>query len=581
MYEVAGDAELTVKETELISDLCYYHNAATSIQEKALEPDRAELLSCFRLANACDLGQVRAPASFLRLNKDEVFAEGKTESPAEREKSPAQQGRLADRQTDANGNGAAAAEQEATRGFWLRNLLVNGVDLDTSARKVIVRTSVPFEGAQFIPNLIYANLRRIAEGIGPFTGKWSVETPTDITHDGSPVLGIEEMIRFGALLCSAPSAVMASSGDISDYFVDAVIALSQSCAPNTGVCPGTGIDGGCSPESALQTLLDVADLLIDRRPELHALQFLKRQYEPLTKRTNASSALLEASARMSEFREQHRYLPNANASQRSRFSVLAGNAYRRLRRVVGDRDSYRFFLFGYSGPVSVFIQHCSLAGKRVKILPPAMRTVGEGPALKVVDKLRVPELNRVTVEVVPDAAILCALKGLHRDRSDKCDLVLMGCEALVSGCNRPPFGVTDVANSLGAVAVAELAKSADVPVWILTETTKAYCDRLASAWTRGGARTSGQVPVSAFHHEAAASVAARENTARYPRSELIPASLINAIVTDDDSKIQLIGGRDDGAVNEETEALPHRLRHRRLPHGHRPTRGRGRPPGAG
>jgi len=128
----------------------------------------------------------------------------------------------------------------------------------------------------------------------------------------------------------------------------------------------------------------------------------------------------------------------------------------------------------------------------------------------------------------------------------------MGCEALlVPDDQQLADGGTHVANSLGCLAIAQLAKANKVPTWVFTETTKAYRDPNAnvSCWDQKGGGHPTRVPVSAFMQEAAASAAVSKSSARYPRSEVVPPELISAIITEEPGPDHFIR-HDPGESNE-------------------------------
>lgn len=135
--------------------------------------------------------------------------------------------------------------------------------------------------------------------------------------------------------------------------------------------------------------------------------------------------------------------------------------------------------------------------------------------------------------VVPDAAIPLVLGAGVPHSPGKCDLVLMGCEAIITERDDDiRAGRAQVADNLGCLAIAQMARQAGVPLWVLTEASKAGGDPNISCWIRHRADELPAVPVSAFHHETGASEATRDSAVAYPRSEVVPADLVGAIVTE-------------------------------------------------
>lgn len=507
VYRIAGEAMLTGAESRLIGDLCRYHNWFTNVQEHAASPHRrAELISLFRIANACDLGPLRAPPHFWSVFKDTIESEMSDE--------PSRAGRM----------GACSTDASAVSGFWLRNLLTKSVEVDTARREIVLTANVPSRDFAFLPRQAHEGLARAIRQLAPFAGPWRVETQIALDAEWPDILSIDTMLRFGAKICCDPEAVVSSSGDIWDYFTRAVCALADRDRAAAG---GDDEAQEAKTRAALKVLDDLSRELPESRPELHALQHLSREYRAV--RGRGAEKLTNLGDRMRELRDQHELYPAA--PDRSAFSKIAARAFAKLDRRVKGKGVYRLFLFGYSGPVAAFVDYCVHMGKRVEIVTPLMRPLGEGPTLKVFDGLA--DRSGVTVEVIPDAAVPLVLQGIDgtdRPRS-KCDAVLMGCEALIRPKgHRLAQRTTKVANSLGCLATAQLARMNNVPLWVLTEAGKGDPNPEVSCWVPDAKTEVGWVPVQSFMHEVGAADATREQHTELPRSEVIPADLIDAII---------------------------------------------------
>lgn len=508
IYRAAGEAQLSGAETSLIADLCRYHNWATNVQEQADRPHRcAELISLFRIANACDLGPLRAPPHFWSIFHKQILEEA-----------------------NANGAGTHAPQGKTTDAaavarFWFCNLLTKSVDIDPQGRKIVITVAVPAHEYDFLARHAFDGLGRAIAQLAPFAGPWSVTTK--ITEDETWPTGfsIDAMIRFGAQAVCDPEAVVWSSGDIWNYFVQAACALlAPSSHRSSTSASGSGATSAL--EASLAVLDELARTLPRSRPELHALQDLSQNFRHA--KANGAMAVYRA---MCQLREQRRLYPAD--PDKSAFSKIAASAYAMLEAQASNKDVFRLFLFGYSGPVADFVRYCVYRGKRVEIVTPLMRPVGEGPKLQIVERFR--DHEGITVRVIPDAAIPFVLQSACAGGGEdlRCDVVMMGCEAIIeppgsSGTGPRP----DVASSLGCLAIAHLAHASKVPLWVLTESAKASVDPEVSCWVEGAKTEVSKVPVQAFLHEVAAAQAASKQQTCLPRSEVIPGELIDAIITE-------------------------------------------------
>lgn len=510
-YDLAGELELTGREADLIADLCFYHNGRTNAQAIASGPEAAELVGLFRIANACDVGPLRAPQYFWDFNVKRIAG-------------------AVSHKPDTETHTAPPDDRDAIATFWLKNLLIDRVDIDPGGRDIVCHLISPMTELDFVPDKIYRYIAELVHDLLPCVGEWHVRPRTSYRNEIAHGLDVRDMVQFGAGLYSDQLSVVRSSGDIFDYLLSAVIALTSETylerrEPHSADGSGLG--------DIAQTLDALARDLPKQHPELHALQWLAREYRRHRSPDQPNRAKLRAiNLRFADIKRRRRFCPAAG--DLPGFTGLAARAWTALVEKFekdggcaghGAPDELRFFVFGHSGPVSVFLEYCIAAGKTVRVFTPTMRPVGEGPTLKVYEELSKRE--HIAVELIPDAAIPMVLRG-DGDRP-QCHLALMGCEAILNG---RVSGTPEIANSLGCRAIAELVRTAGVELWVLTEALKQEGDSSVSCWARGSGRKPPELPTVAFMQEPAASHIAGDSDALYPRSEIVPGRLISRIMSD-------------------------------------------------
>jgi len=417
---LGGEVGLSQHEAGAAARVSYYHNASTNPQEVARDPDLAELAGAFRLANACDLGPFRAPSWFWEDNRT----------------------RLWQQQLEPSWEVGAAA-------FWLKNLLISRIDMDRQRREIVIRGGAPLPELMFVPQQVSRDVARSAAQLAPFVGVWHVAFEAADESVCAAGLAIEDIVWLGAHMYADPQAILRSSSDIADYFVNAVVAVTSHVSDSDAHC-----------DKAFRTLQSLSEHLTRQRPELHALHALRFQFEAVAGPCRTPAQALAALGGHFAELKQRRTHRGAKPETRGTLQEIALRTFESATRLPDLRatESFTLFAFGHSGPVAHFIQYCTSVGHTVKVYTPVMRPVGEGPTLKVVEGLAALADQGVEVEVVPDAAIPHILKrgAPHRRATARpaearkgpegCDLVLMGCEALVTDATGH---LTRVANSLG------------------------------------------------------------------------------------------------------------------------------------
>ena len=474
---------LTRMEADGVRELARHHNPTHSIRSLAGNPELARLAATFRIANICDTGPQRAPAAIWELRYPDILADDQAS-------------------------------------FWLMNLMTSAVVVDRDERAIVIQARYPHEAMRFVPEQLKNEVKRRVSDVAAFLGQWRVEFGGD--PDGDLVLNAQpdEVALCGLRYLSEPGATLVSSSDLVDYFTSAVQALSNDLE---------------SAEDAtlrrrLNRITTMCDELVRRRPELHALRALQeavKQAQP--RRARPRCKLAGVGEAISAIQRRRSFCPlSCGGAEGTGLGELARNAFRCLGEPAGE--ALRFLVFGRSGPVTCFLQLCALADCPVTIYTPVMRPVGEGAELQVVNAF--PDGNKgVTVELVPDAAIPRVFDTMSSGADGPRPKVLMGCEAVFAQRHQKR---ASIGTSLGARAIAQLAHAADpsVGVWVLTDSTKFVVDRAVSPWCQGNA-AAGETPVAQFMFEPRAAEAAEASERTYPRSEVVPADLIELIITED------------------------------------------------
>jgi hypothetical protein len=500
VLDLAAELRFDVREVNAVAAVTYYHNFRTNPQELLRQPETANLAAFFRIANACDMGPMRAPALYCWAHKEEIWGDQLLRDLW----SPGATGQQ-------NSQDAATEASLSAATFWLQNLMVKDVRVCHEERTIVIAGRIPY-GLDFIPRQIVVNLERLLVGLLPLIGEWHAGFDGEELPEDETAMDLGNTVLLGARMYADPGAVLRSSSDIADYFVRSVLAL------------GDRHDAGADAGEVLKTLKALSANLARERPELHLLHSLQARFEERLDLAHPEASLGKIREEFQGLAHSRRLYPVKDGNEyHGAFGAIAAGAFEKLREIMragpkpwpGDPD-LTCLVFGQSGPVSAFIEYCALAGKRVTVLTPLMRPVGDGPVSQAREKLK--DRVGVTVEVIPDAAMAHVLRT-------RCDLALMGCEALLEN--------GDVANSLGALVFAQVVKKNGGKLWVLTERAKKCPDekRQCSPWHTPDVKP-GELPVSAFMHEPAASAAARKLTTEYPRSEIVPACLIDCIITE-------------------------------------------------
>jgi len=188
--------------------------------------------------------------------------------------------------------------------------------------------------------------------------------------------------------------------------------------------------------------------------------------------------------------------------------------------------------------VMAFLSQCASPRRRLEVFTPVMRPVGEGATLHVPAAIEELQDRHIEAVIVPDAAIAHVLTGPgelgggggHDSEEEGlgCDVVLMGCEAVFVRGRRKR---ADIGTSLGALSIAQLAKTAGVPVWAVTDRAKFVAYRDQSPWY--GAKSVQRVRAEAFMHEPDAARWTEKRPHSYPRSEVVPGELVDYIITEE------------------------------------------------
>jgi len=104
----------------------------------------------------------------------------------------------------------------------------------------------------------------------------------------------------------------------------------------------------------------------------------------------------------------------------------------------------------------------------------------------------------------------------------------MGCEVWIGRAQEL------VASSLGCLTFAHIVKGCGKPLWVLAEEAKRLTpgEPPSPYQQPDRERLVGDMPVSAYIHEAEASRHVLDSGAIYPRSETLPAKLVEAVVSE-------------------------------------------------
>ncbi len=502
VYELAGEAELSPDEALLIADLCYYHNVRTNLHELSARPAAAEAAALFRLANACDLGLLRGPASYWQLY-------GQANAWTEPIRDRCFPSELPRDCRPAEGSG----EQIADAAFWMRSQMVSAVRADRREREITLFITQTGPALDLVSRQARGYLERMLLQLRPLIGEWTVTPDVSRTSAGRPAFTWQDCILLGTSAYTDPEAVVSSSSAVADYAISSALALTEEVDQRH-----------VSPTEARDTMRRLVHGIILQRPELQLPHWLRSE---LQRTANVS---FKGFRRRFEVLQRGRQAAPLAAGGHGCFqcdyplSALAANAYAKLP---ADGD-LSFVIFGHSRPVHTLIQHCVLAGREVRVLVPLMRPVGEGPTLQAVEELeRLRKLQNpgLKVEVVPDVALAHLLTRPEHEHTT----ALMGCEAWIGRQDEL------VANSLGCLTFAHIVRGCGKALWVLAERAK----KLTSLVPRspyGKSRPKSQVgpmPASAYVHEAEASRYLARSSETYPRSETVPAGLVSAVVSED------------------------------------------------
>jgi len=491
-----GNLQLNNEETDTIEALIRYHNPRTDIRGLADRPRLATLASAFRLANTCDAGESRAPTWVWEKYRERIT-------------------------------------QPEQVHFWLIHSMISSVVVDSQARTIFVHERAPSEDLLFIPDQFYQEVERRYEPLMPFIGRWRVEREHQINPNLTLPISREDMVgcalQFLASplgFLSAPGASLPSSSELLDRFVDSARSISAS-----------DYKGPKSPRMKLSSLKHLLDELLGSRGELHLLHALKRTTQDAErdangKRLSDDAALHQVADAIEDFRRERRFVRTPQE-----FGEIVEDALSRLSRPRLD-SRLRVLVFGKSGPVMAFLSQCASPRRRLEVFTPVMRPVGEGATLHVPAAIEELQDRHIEAVIVPDAAIAHVLTGPgelgggggHDSEEEGlgCDVVLMGCEAVFVRGRRKR---ADIGTSLGALSIAQLAKTAGVPVWAVTDRAKFVAYRDQSPWY--GAKSVQRVRAEAFMHEPDAARWTEKRPHSYPRSEVVPGELVDYIITEE------------------------------------------------
>lgn len=510
----AGRLRLTGQETRTVGELVRYHNPTTNIQMLGDEPGLARLASAFRLANVCDAGPERAPLDIWNRQQQRI-------------------------------------RRDCQGGFWLLNLMTSAITVHRDEEAIAVCARSPSEDLFFVPEQLSQEIQRRQSPLTPFIGRWEVKPERLLDPTLNLNIRREDMAINGMRFLSDPYATLTSSSDLVDYFV---ACLKSITAPDYDES---------TPEDKLECLNQVVNELVQSRPELHALHDLKKRVAEAQKgrgipdedKLTAISHSIEQLGRKPRFFPAR---PRPRNADRTIFDSIADNALGVLRRPDTSLP-LRFFVFGKSGPVTYFLHSCAANVQQVEVFTPVMRPVGEGSLLQVPKALE--DIEGLTCHVVPDAAIPLVLHSRlaaanprpYQASSDERvgpNVALLGCEAVFPGHEDPE--VADIGTSLGALAVAQMAEQAGIPLLVLTDKAKFVADVERSPWWPPSADSRIQeLPAVAFMHEPDAARWAEqsaqshpesdtgpadnpeESPGGYPRSETVPGKYIRYIVTEE------------------------------------------------
>lgn len=518
--ELVGEGLLEPREAQLVRDICHYHNLRTDPNELSGRLDVAQPAALFRVANACDLGPVRAPVAFWRSRAQEIAWNSDTRDDC----FPAVLPDIMDETALANDTGSRRSEAIANAAFWMRNRMINVAYPDARTQTITLSPRLPLDTFRFVPEQVKRHMERMLAPLRPFIGHWEVELQGTRGDPDQQDLSIDDLVLLGASVFTDPDAIMSSSSEVADYIIQSAIALLDPKRPQA--------EAGES--AAMETIARLVHGLNLERPELQLVHWLRRQLQTAPsdgwrqKFLCTRTARTDAPHSSSYFRTQH----DQDAHP---LSAMAHHAYEHVKKVVRGKDTLKFAVFGQSRPVELMIRYCSEAGRTVEVVTPMMRPVGEGGTLQVAENLgRIPN---VVVHVIPDVALAHELT--KRAKGEVCHAALMGCEVWIGR------EAELIASSLGCLTFAQVAKSSGCPLWVFAEEAKrlhsddrwspyrdpAWGDRLPPIPT---------LPLSVYIQEAPGLRHAVGSPVSYPRSETVPEGLVTAIISE---RGVLLGGR--------------------------------------